>query len=66
LGNKKIFLVEDVANDVALTKRALQKSNICNELIVAEDGVEAVKYFFEENLPGRVKTTGKKKDKKHK
>ena len=44
--NKKILLVEDNPNDVDLTKRALQKSNILNELVIAEDGVEALTYFF--------------------
>ena len=49
MDTKKILLVEDNPNDVELTRRALQKSNICNELTVAEDGVEAVKYFFGED-----------------
>ena len=47
--NKKILLVEDNPNDIDLTKRALQKSNILNELIIAEDGVEALTYFFGED-----------------
>ena len=47
--NKKIMLVEDNPNDVDLTKRALQKSNIINELVIAEDGVEALTYFFGED-----------------
>jgi CheY-like chemotaxis protein len=49
LENKKILLVEDNENDVELTRRALQKSNILNELITAEDGVEALNYFFGED-----------------
>jgi CheY-like chemotaxis protein len=49
LENKKILLVEDNPNDVDLTKRALQKSNILNELVIAEDGVEALTYFFGED-----------------
>jgi two-component system, response regulator len=52
LETKKILLVEDNLNDVELTKRALQKSNILNELIVAEDGVEGLKYFFGEDGKG--------------
>ena len=40
--NKKILLVEDNENDVELTKRALKKSHILNELIVADDGVVAL------------------------
>lgn len=47
--NKKILLVEDNINDVELTKRALKKSNILNELIIASDGVEALNYFFGED-----------------
>ena len=50
--NKKILLVEDNQNDIDLTKRALKKSNILNELIVAEDGVEGLKYFFGEDGKG--------------
>jgi len=49
LETKKILLIEANLNDVELTKRALQKSNILNELIVAEDGVEGLKYFFGED-----------------
>jgi len=52
LENKKILLVEDNPNDVELTKRALKKSNILNELIVAEDGIEALNYFFGEDSHG--------------
>jgi two-component system, response regulator len=49
LESKKILLVEDNPRDVELTRRALQKSNITNGLMVAEDGVEALKYFFGED-----------------
>jgi CheY-like chemotaxis protein len=42
---KQILLVEDNPDDVQLTLRALQKSNIANEVVVAEDGVEAIEYF---------------------
>ena len=44
--NTKILLIEDNPMDVELTRRALQKSNVTNELMVLEDGVEALKYFF--------------------
>jgi CheY-like chemotaxis protein len=43
---KVILLVEDNPRDEALTRRALKKSNICNEVIVAHDGVEALDYLF--------------------
>ena len=47
--NKKILLVEDNPRDVELTRRALRKANVGNELIVVEDGVEALKLFFGED-----------------
>lgn len=43
---KVILLVEDNPRDEALTRRALAKSNIINEIVVAHDGVEALDYFF--------------------
>jgi two-component system, response regulator len=39
---KIILLVEDNADDVRLTRHALTKNNITNELVVAGDGVEAL------------------------
>jgi two-component system, response regulator len=44
--SKTILLAEDNPDDVKLTLRALQKNNILNEVIVAEDGVEALDYLF--------------------
>jgi two-component system response regulator len=46
MNDKVILLVEDNADDEALTMRALQKNNIGNEIIVAHDGVEALDYLF--------------------
>jgi CheY-like chemotaxis protein len=44
--NKVILLVEDNSSDIKLIKRALEQNQITNELIVAEDGVEALDYLF--------------------
>ena len=44
--NKIILLAEDNPDDVKLTLRALKKSNILNEVVVAEDGVEVLDYLF--------------------
>lgn len=43
---KAILLVEDCPDDVELTMRALKKNNIRNEIIVANDGVEALDFLF--------------------
>jgi two-component system response regulator len=43
---KTILLVEDNADDEALTIRALKKNNIGNQLIVARDGAEALDFLF--------------------
>jgi len=43
---KIILLVEDNPSDIGLTQRALAKSQIANELVVAEDGQEALDYLF--------------------
>lgn len=41
----KILLVEDDEIDVLSVKRALKKSQIINELIIAKDGVEAFEFL---------------------
>ena len=42
---KAILLIEDNPSDVGLTERALKKSNITNELVVAGDGQEGLDYL---------------------
>jgi CheY-like chemotaxis protein len=41
-----ILLVEDHAGDVELAVRAARKSNPCNEVVVAADGMQALDYLF--------------------
>jgi two-component system response regulator len=49
LKNKKILLVDDNQADLALATRAFSKLNFSKELIVANDGVEALAYLFGNN-----------------
>ncbi|MBV6520368.1 MAG: Response regulator rcp1 [Gemmatimonadaceae bacterium] len=44
--DKAILLVEDNSSDVDLTRRALEKRRIGNDLVVVEDGQEALDYLF--------------------
>jgi two-component system response regulator len=44
--NRAILLVEDNPSDVNLTKRAFEKKNLANTLVVANDGQEALDYLF--------------------
>ena len=46
MNNKVILLVEDNPDDVKLTMRALKKANVLNEVVVAQDGAEALDYLF--------------------
>jgi len=44
--NKVILLVEDSDDDVTLTRLAMKKNNILNDVIVVQNGLEAIDYLF--------------------
>ena len=54
LNSRIILLVEDNSDDATLTMRALKKNNVANEVIVAEDGAQALEYLFGAGAAGRV------------
>jgi CheY-like chemotaxis protein len=47
---KTILLVEDNPSDADLTRRALSKGHISNDLVVAEDGQDALDYLRGEGV----------------
>lgn len=42
---KNILLVEDNPDDIELARRAFQKTNIDNNMIITHDGTETLDYF---------------------
>lgn len=42
----EILLVEDNPRDAELTLRALKKNNLANNILIAQDGAEALDFFF--------------------
>ena len=46
VNEKVVLLVEDNPDDAELTLRAFRKNNLLNEVVVAQDGVEALDYLF--------------------
>jgi two-component system response regulator len=46
MSSKTILLVEDNPSDIELTKRALERSRVANDLVVVEDGEQALDYLF--------------------
>lgn len=43
---RTILLVEDDPKDAELTMRALRRNNIANEIVLVEDGAEAIDYLM--------------------
>jgi len=48
MNSRSILLVEDNYSDIELTRRALHKKSITNQLAVKEDGMDAIEYLFED------------------
>jgi len=48
---KSILLIEDNPSDVDLTRRALEKGHVANQLVVIEDGQEALDYLTAAETP---------------
>jgi two-component system, response regulator len=42
----EILIVEDNPRDAEMTIRALRKNNLANKILLAEDGAEALDFFF--------------------
>ena len=51
MNNSLIALVEDNADDEALTMRALKKHGIANDIVVLRDGVEALAFLLAPDQP---------------
>jgi two-component system response regulator len=47
---KKLLLIEDNADDEALTLRVLKKNYAIDEVVVARDGAEAIDYLFAKGI----------------
>jgi CheY-like chemotaxis protein len=43
---KTILIVDDSRNDIELTIAALTEKNLANDIVVAEDGVEAIDFLY--------------------
>jgi chemotaxis family two-component system response regulator Rcp1 len=48
----RILLVEDNPNDIEITRRALEKGQVKNELTIARDGQEAIDLLFGASVRG--------------
>lgn len=50
--NSYILLIEDNPDDIELTKLAFQKNNFANEIVVVEDGQEAIDFLLGDHPEG--------------
>jgi DNA-binding response OmpR family regulator len=50
--SKTILLIEDDSDHELLTIRALRKANIANEIKIARDGEEALRFLFDDGEDG--------------
>ncbi|MCX6560908.1 MAG: response regulator [Candidatus Aminicenantes bacterium] len=57
MSEKSILLVEDNPDDVVLTLRSLKKNNITNQVVVVNDGVEALAHLFGSGAEGEALPT---------
>jgi len=48
MSQRQIVLVEDNPDDVELTRRAFRRAKICNPVVVARDGAEAIDFLLGE------------------
>ena len=46
MGTGTILLIEDNPSDIGLTERAFKKSQIANQLVIAQDGQEGLDFLF--------------------
>lgn len=48
INGASILIIEDDENDIELTRHALRKNNITQNIIIKRDGVEALAYLFQD------------------
>ncbi|MFZ0546313.1 MAG: response regulator [Candidatus Promineifilaceae bacterium] len=57
MNDNEILLVEDNPDDVELTLRILKKNNLFNNIVVINDGLEALDYLFGSETDGNLEPT---------
>jgi len=51
--DKYLLLIEDNEDDIELTRMALEKYNIVNNIVIKRDGEEAIEFLFGDRDSGR-------------